>query len=343
MRNFLLCLATAGLTLFVLDRILPPMGEQIADVKLSAFAERMDEYDVLVLGSSQSYRGFDPSVFDRHTREAGLETCTFNLGIPGTGLAEAHGLLRRVADLEPANLRWVLIEAERIIAVGEEDGAFLTRKSIALHDLETTALVWPYLGQVDRPTSKRWTARLGSLLSLGYRFAGVGRGIPWIEETIGMGVTEEQREDWLGPLENGYQSLEDAEGEGIANRRRDFLERRGRYETLMKRLYSKPTPSGRPDATALPFFARIERLVQSMGAQPIFFTIRRGFIDGDLDALARDGEIEVVLSFDDAQRHPELYDVELTFDGMHFNRYGSTVFTECFGAEFVQLVKSEAR
>ncbi|MES2570644.1 MAG: hypothetical protein V4710_11400, partial [Verrucomicrobiota bacterium] len=78
-----ICLA---LTMFVIvcrviNGLLPRQPVPIVSEKLAYFARHRDEYDTLFIGSSRVYRQIDPALFDQVTREAGVPTRSFNLGI----------------------------------------------------------------------------------------------------------------------------------------------------------------------------------------------------------------------------------------------------------------------
>lgn len=340
MRDFLLFLVTAALTTLALGAILPPVARRTFDLKLEAYATRKDECNLLVVGTSQAFYGIDPSLFDARTRELGVETRTFNLGDPEAGLAELHGHLRSVARMEPRALRWILVEAERIMRVGDET-AFLTPKLIATADLETTALLWTYFGEVEPRPLRRTRARLRTLLALAYHVLGVGRGSQWVERTLGTGPTEEDRRNALGRLGDGYFDLEDKGEESIearperyARKKRE-IERRA-LQVLASRGSLRPSTPG-----ARPFYARIEELGRAMGAQVIFFTIRHGINMSDARALSVEGAIESLIHFDDPELYPELYDVDATFDGGHFDREGTKRFTLYLADAFTELVKAK--
>lgn len=341
MRNLLLFLAVAALTSFGLHRLLPPVGVHQVDFKLAAFAERKDECNVLVVGTSQTMYGVDPTVFDARMQEHGFETHSFNLGIQDAGLAEAYVHLRRIAELEPAKLRWLLVEAESIMRVGD-DGDLLTPKILRMMDPATVALLWPYYGEVeprlDRLARARWRAVIGCV----YHVLGVNRCSHWIERALGMGPTDADRALDIGPRGDGYARMEDLDRVSIAERPQKYATKK---RHMLRRVLEITQTEGDTPAspTARPFYERIQELAREMGVELVFFTIRRGVHASDALPLAREGAIEALIRFDDPHHFPELYDVDMTFDGGHFTAEGARIFTRYLADAFAEHLQAGAK
>lgn len=342
MRSILIFLATAGLTTYCLSLLLPPVTLRAFELKLAAYAERESEIDLLFLGTSQTFHGVEPALFDARTAERGVATKSFNLGIPAAGLAEQYAYLRQVAELRPKHLRWILVEAERVRRVGvEEDGPFLTPKAIGTTDPTTAAMLWTYFGEVESRPWRLYPARWRTLVTTAYHVAGVGRGLPWIDEALGRGASDEDRSRALGPLGDGYRCLE-GEMDPIEERPARYALKKRQFERRVRQVEAAGDRPEPPHPSALPFYRRIEELGRSMGARVVFFTIRRGAGESDAPAFARQGEIDTLIRFDDPDRFPELYDVDMTVDGGHLNAAGAEAFTRYLADAFVEVARSRA-
>ena len=336
---FVLSLLLTGLAL---DRILPPMERASLKVKLDQFARNKDDYNALLVGSSQSFRGFDPSLFDECLQRAGVPARSFNLALPGAQMSETHAYLERVAELRPANLRWVFVEADWIANLCSS-GDYLNVKNLAWRDWECTRLLWQYFAGLDEvPLEVELGAYWRSLVGLVYHTVGVGRGVPWVERALGVGVDAQEARRWLGPRGRGHENLDDAQNPLLGQTRLVTEEelRRADREIREQRAQHFEIPV---NASAEAFFHEVERVVRSMGAEPIFFSYRGDSLRSDAVALDRARKLHRLLRFDDPARFPELFDVRYRFDGLHYNRAGAERFTRYFAQEVVQLAQVPPR
>ena len=178
-----------------------------------------------------------------------------------------------------------------------DDGVFLTPKIIGMTDPETAALLWPYFGEVEARPRRLYSACWRTLVSAAYHVAGVGRGIPWVEDALGQGVTEEDRRHELGPLGDGFRTLEDGEREPIETRPTRYARKRREFDRRIRELETVDESNEAAHPSALPFYRRIEELGRSIGARVVFFTIRRGAGQSDAPgpgARRRDRELDRV-------------------------------------------------
>ncbi len=342
MRNLLLFLISACLTLALIDRLLPPIERPSLRVKLERFAQEKDEYTALVVGSSQSFRGFDPARFDERLRAEGVRSKSFNLALPGAQMAETWEHLRRVAELQPEGLRWVFVECDQVASLSSA-GRYLTQKNLAWRNWESTQLLWQYVHDLDQvPVAIRSGAYWRSFVGLSYHSLGVGRGVPWIEAGLGVGPTELDRRKWLGPRADGHQCLDDSPNEKMRARRIWTEEqRRAAAEGIRRRLEQRDRGEAVPSAET--FFERIVEVVESMGAKAVFFTYCGDTIRNELLALERAHHRYHVLRFDDPERYPRLFDVDYRFDGLHFDRAGARIFTDHFADQVVAGLRRQTQ
>ena len=307
----------------------------MARVKLDRIAKEKDEYTAILVGSSQSYRGFDPTIFDQRLAEAGVPSHSFNLAMPGAQMAETYEYLKSVSALEPANLRWVFIEAEWITKLSDQE-EYLTVKNIAWRTPETTALLIPFYWLYDVPLDTKLGVCWRSLVALVYHVLGIGRGVPWVEEALGVGASELDVRNWLGSEGNGYQRLEHVKGPNARRRQFNTPKQKANAAAAIRARSTRRLREGHSAPEAEIFFRRIENLVRSMGAEPVFYTFNGDFVRSDAVALQRAGKLDNLLRFDDPVRFPELWDVEYRYDKSHYNREGAVAFTNDFADEFLR-------
>lgn len=342
LRNVAVFLSVSLATMRALDSILPAGGDPIIGAKIDGFRGRMADCNVLFLGSSILHRGLDPAVFDATTAAAGLETRSFNMGVPGTFLVESFYVLQRVAEEAPPKLQWIVVEADGIAKV-HNDGLFLTDKYIAWHDVATLGYLTDYVADQELSWADEAGVRWRNTVSCGLCLLGVGRGLPWLDEGLGVGFGEEEWARWLGPAGDGFcTKMDDPAGE-TAVRRLRFLENRQVFERKWRRKIRSREPSGPPLLSAVPFLRRIEELAASMGARAIFYTRTGSYYGADVVALAQAGLVDTLLRLDDAQKYPEVLDPAFTFDGSHYTRKGAVAFTRYLAELFSEHVERRSQ
>ena len=101
--------------------------------KLGRYAAAGDDYDVLVIGSSRTYRQIIPQVFDQATAEAGKPARMFNFGIDGMRPPEDTYVLEKALALRKKPLKLVIVECNNIrFEMRDEDAG--TVRAIHWHD-----------------------------------------------------------------------------------------------------------------------------------------------------------------------------------------------------------------
>ena len=78
----MIALAAFVATSAVIHSLLPPMTPKGVAAKLKYFCEHKDEFDTVIVGTSQLYYAVSPKIFDATTRENGMPTRTFNWAMP---------------------------------------------------------------------------------------------------------------------------------------------------------------------------------------------------------------------------------------------------------------------
>ena len=111
-RSFALALgvfASGFLLVAALLRPLVPLPPAVAD-RYRSFLDGKDEYDILYLGSSATWRSFIPRTIDEALSRRGYPLRSFNFGIAGLNNFELDHLLQRLLATKPQQLRWVILE-----------------------------------------------------------------------------------------------------------------------------------------------------------------------------------------------------------------------------------------
>lgn len=334
-RNGLVFILALVACTLLLGRVLPPAGDRITAIKTAGLSQHLGDCNLLVLGSSASYHGVNPAVFDAVAAEEGLLTRTYNMAMPGTCLAENYHILERIAGDPPEDLRWILVEAESVMRV-RNSGYFLTAKNIAWHDVSTLRLTVPYIAGLELDPLVELKTHWRNGVSLTYNLLGVGRGLPWVESSLGLGVADEELARWLGPARNGFRPVSTDPDQWDLKSRDFFVKNPGHFGHRMRLLVERRVPVGEPSKTALPYFQRISDLAKSMGARVIFYTLHGSYVGRDVIAMAQAGDVDSLLRLDDKRRYPELFDIEYSYDGTHFTEEGADALSRYLAKAFVR-------
>ena len=326
-------------TTFVLRRVLPGgTGLERNEIKLDRFRERADETSVLFFGSSRTHRGFVPSLFDQRMHERGVETHSFNFGVPGALAVDTQHLLARVVELAPPGIDYVFVDPERLsIAVDTRNN--LARSVIDWHEPRITALITRYV--LNEPLSRaeqlalldeHWRCCL-------YNVTNVGRGLRWVDGALGVAPSGEKIAEQLGPLGDGY-APQLTEGEEVGARGgRIGAKLLPKYLEALEHARHEQLSEGPPDPFALELFALISERVEALGAVPVFVIQPALDLQHDLIKAAQRGDVKHLLRFDGPDRYPELYAPENRFNNEHLNDDGARLFTELLAREFAAALE----
>jgi hypothetical protein len=331
--------ATFAIACAVLRRVLPGgSGLDKREPKFDYFAEHRDEFNLLFIGSSRTFRGFVPKLFDQLTHTAGVETHSFNFGLPGANAVDAQHTLGRVLALAPRHIDFVLVDPEGFSVV-PDDRNFRARSVIDWHEFAITRLVSEYVFESDRSAQDKASLLYSHWSSCAYNLSNVGRGLRWVDESLGLRPSPETVAEMLGPDRDGY-APQGEEGSELGKRGQRFRKKKADEYLAQVEEFRKQTTSNRPPAPeALALYRRIVERSQALGARVIFVIQPALYRQDDLIRAHERGDVPQLLRYDDPDRFPELYDVEHRYDATHLDDDGARVFTKLLARDFVDLLK----
>jgi hypothetical protein len=311
----------------IIHALLPPMVPKGVAAKLKYFSEHKDEFDTVIVGTSQLYYSVSPKIFDATTRENGLPTHTFNFGIDGMHPPENFFVLDQILKTKPKNLKAVLLE------LGEVRARWFpilgTQRAVYWHDWPRT---WLTLRQALNPRgnangfvqiTRLWVARrdlASNLVLFGKQFANAGRAadlFPAAEEERFADAAVE-----LGPNRDGFRFAGDAMS----------AERAASYQQLLAQEISTARPKILDPATQQGYRDAAAR-IRAAGAKPVFVvtpTIFQSPLQFSQSPPAP------VIAFNDAGKFPEYYDPKARVDDSHLTREVAQNFTVALAREFVR-------
>lgn len=348
-----------------------PAGGGIISAKAEAFTRTADEYDTLFVGTSRTFRWFVPQEFDAAMAEAGRETHTFNMGVPGASFYELHYVMRD-ALAKGGNVKRVFFEYQELMPQIDPLNSYKPRM-VYWHDARQTAVaietstrikerrtgglpfvdtpfganaltsiafdLWPEHARVSYEHFKHWLTRVVM----------VGRG-----KDVARGLLGREPAD-TGPMiaQRGYVSLEEEQARyermgqpknSLALRRDRFLEERDAYLAHVEAMKGEEPVYGDTDwyNADLGFVQDLEVIrevaadARAAGVEFVLVVMPGNSRDREF-AARMEAEFDFpVLVYNDPERFPEFYDPDTHFDTGHPAAEGAQAFTRRFAADIRQ-------
>lgn len=343
-RNVALFVATFAAAVALLRATLPERGGLHTDAKLAAFEQRKQSIDVLFLGSSRTYRGFVPEVFERELAARGHSFTAFNFGVMGNRASESLEILKRVQRMQPGRLAWIFVDPEPLDMLIDEPQP-RTRRVIDWHDAQACADVARLVRASGRPLRDQARLLWQQWIPFSYHQLNVGAAQPWLNALLGRGFDAEQQAEFLGPRGDGYRAMDedileraargDAYGELLVER---FPAQVARLSQQRSRL-ELPGPSLAAERAV--FYQRLESLSAELGAGTVFVVQPTVTPREDLPRAASQGLVEHLLDYGDPRAHPELYTLESRYDVAHASPSGAEAFTRALARDFAALLEAD--
>jgi len=316
-----------------LRRVLPEAASLSSDTKLAEFARRKDEVDAIFVGSSRTYRGFVPELFDELMAAQGHPLESFNFGVLGNRATESLELLRKVARLEPARLKWIFVDPEPLSMLIDERNAD-TRRVIDWHDPRTTLDVVRLVraSNIDPEREraelwKHWNAFV-------YNALNVGAGASLMDELFDRVPPAEERDELLGPLRDGYRAQQESVVERAAAGHAGARAVAANWPKKAEALKELTVPKAELAPEKRVFFDRIEAVGSELGAEVLFVIQPTNLPRTELLRAHAHGHVEHLLHFGDPAAYPGLYALERRYDMGHANHAGAELFTTLLAREF---------
>ena len=282
--------------------------------KLARYAVAGDEYDVLAIGSSRTYRQIIPQIFDSTANAAGKDVRLFNLGVDGMRPPEDTYLLEQALALRKKPLKLVLVECNDLrFELRPEDEN--TVRAVYWHDakrLATMARLALAKGGRKRAPGDRWK-QFGSHVEYWFQnVTSLGRG----NELLSAALFDTK------PVRNavGLDGFKDSP-------KRDGLpaDELSRFEKDVSEMRKSPPRPYAADPVSQAELAEKRRIIEKAGAKMVLivppFPMTKRFLPDDESLRA------TVLDFSNPNEFPELYAPENRLDEGHTNRTGSEIFT----------------
>ncbi len=341
-RNLALALAGFLISNASLEVLQPKLGSSVGMAKLEHLQQHKDEYNALFVGSSRTYRGFAPKLFDELMAQSGVETHTYNMGVPGHRAPGLVEVLRVISEMEPANLRWVFIDSESLDVVLRQ-AKQLDFPSIRWHRMRDTLVACRWIWLSDMELGERVDRIIAHASSWAYRTYHVGALRHLVLKALGRAIPGGDAAERRGEEGEGYRPY-DLEPVITSARRNEFLAELDQFqERARDRAVAARRAEQDPEATAdlVPFYflREMDSLVERLGAEAIF-VIQPTLDDRSVTLAAHHrGDIEVLLRYDNPALYPGLYNPKNRWDESHLNPAGAELFTRLIARDFLRHLR----
>ncbi len=312
------CLALLGSLLLAVksqDSLadIPEVGYKVAEVE-------QVEPETAFVGSSHTYRHVDIALFD--SLRGGT---SYNLGLRAADAVEIHYQAERALRLP--SLRQLVVEL-RTVGTDAQLHNRRSRRAYYHHDLRHARLAARATLALDLPLSERLgmvRERYGVALD---HYMMTGQGDALIAGRVYESAPYSPGE------RHGFASLGGVAGD--QERRAEFLSSEGqadfaeRVRRLRQRASAVPT---RADSVMADVWLDLYRRAAAQGVEVVFVEqVGEQEGAGVARLLAEVLPPERLLIFNDPDRYPELFDVDVWFDRGHLNERGARHLTELLAA-----------
>lgn len=303
-----------------------------------------EEIDTVFLGSSAILRHVIPARFDETMARLGIPVHSVNLGVQGMGTYELDAMLREVLALELPNLKYVFLDAQwtslRIPPPNQ-----MKPRTVWWHNLPTTGIVLKSIMRSDFETREKLSLAWMHFRHMVRRTLNIGNGysvLATFAEPFSGSSTNERA---LASLreERGFVALRFSDKP--TGHRAEYLT----SETRNAKTFAKATEELRESwkqpvsdteiAQGNPDLVKAQvASIMARGAQPIHVFPPYAAFNAEWQTLERKGFLQNLISMNQPDRFPELYDSRYRYDYTHLERAGAEFYTDYLAREAAALL-----
>ncbi len=356
--SVLLFLIGYSLTGFGLYRVLPPYQVPIVSPKMDWLAQHADDYDVLFVGSSRTFRQIVPEVFEADMAAAGHPVRAFNLGVDGMRPPEDTYLLEKALAMRTKPLKIVLVECNSIRFKQREDDRDSVR-AVYWHDWTSLATIYRRALAPDGK-KRRSLNRLNKLAEAVPDFyehfvywlwnnSNQGRGHELLFKGLGLHTHKPPPLSDLGERNDGYQTPSKVElmpPENWKKYEQTFakMQAKAAEEKAKAAAETDPKKKGKEllgvDPASVEEVRRKVRLVEKAGGR--VFLVVPPVVGDDPEFLKLMPGLPPVFDFSDPEKYPQLFEPKYRNDTGHTNFAGAKIYTHLIVSKLLPFLKPTA-
>ncbi|MBD2446907.1 hypothetical protein H6G76_06965 [Nostoc sp. FACHB-152] len=345
-------ISSAGLINIFLPSSNIPQNLDDISTKFEYFAKYKDDYDVIFLGSSTTYQGVVPKVFDETMAANGRRIKSFNFGIMGANIAEMDFYLEKILALKPANLKWIFLDC---LVNGFMENAPTAAKNVYWHTPLKTIENFQLIAESNYDFKEKIRGFYANSISFIYRWLGIGYFSSfWQQSPDKLPATGLQKVTSSDKLlqEAGYYAMDwmkDSEEWNKTFQSKYLESYQQRLEKAKSGVFEQNKSSTYPkNSSGIKIINKVIHKIDKSESSsnnkivPVFLI--PPVLDSDADPnsimTAYDlGYISTLFAFNNPNTFATLYELDRRADGRHLNHQGAEEFTRILATEFSKHLK----
>ncbi len=315
--------------------------------RIEFFSEAFEDYNVLLVGTSRTYRGIDPVILQRVAKENGCDVRAFNLGIPKLRLTELRHLQDHLSAEMLKGFDLILLSPMALSKIRIENWA--SKRIQHFSDWrgyrESLADIWysPLTNAV--PKQIYYSTLLSGAFA--YRQLGIGRLANSFRATTSSSADNPSGDFFDGSAivdfsRHGYVALDDEPSEQFLKRGQIIKDNPDYFETLKAR--NIPVDDFRGPSAEMSW----QRFEWAMEYFSVFDAPIGLFLPPLLTSRAQEmalAEMALarglpVMNYNRLELYPELFEREHWFDYYHLGKSGAELFTQMIGEDICSLIET---
>ncbi len=310
------------------------------------FVEHKDEFDVLFLGTSRTFRGIDPRIVDAELAAAGVTgeagpLRSFNFGVGGMLRFETDYVLDELLEARPARLRIVVIEGDPWDPATDFLNNTFSSRSVFWHDLERTRLALHSVQLMDKPLGESWRISWIHIQLCAMKMLSMGQGTRIPASWFGESIDPFQRSLSYSQIAEaaGYQPYEAFIAPGPTTWDQLLDNDPEHAKSIMGRVRAandRPPELERYNLRAL---EAQEARVRDAGARMVVLLVPGDLGGSEESALAQRGDVEHLLDFNRPERYPQYWARGARIEDFHLTRSSAVELSKSVAAELARILR----
>jgi hypothetical protein len=307
-----------------------------------------DEFDVLFVGTSRTFRGIDPRIVDAELARLGVAgpsgpLRSFNFGIGGMLRFESDFVVDALLAEAPQRLRVVVVEGDPWEPTTDFLRNTWSSRTVYWHDVERTRLAVHSAFLLERPWLDRAGVAWTHLQQFGMKLHNLGQGTRVVSSFLGTSRDPFQRSltpEQIG-VAAGYQPYEDFTAPGPTTWQQSIAANPAYADWIRERVRAQNSAEPRLDLYNRAAVAAQRKRIETHGSQ-FFVLLTPGDTGGSEErALAQRGESGHLLDFNRPDLDAAYWAPEARIDDLHLSRTGAERLSRAVAQELARALSAE--
>jgi hypothetical protein len=337
--SLFVALGLAGLTAVaaLVYPLVPFPEERAMRAKYEYFAAHKDELDAVYIGSSRMLRGIDPRIVDAEISARGRPFQSFNFGLDGMMALESDFVMRKLLELDPARLRFVLFEANTWY--GGYDAKFgnpgtdpHSQRSVYWHTVPQTMKALETLRVSDQPAWERLRFAGTHIETMVWKLVSYGQGTRIFAKLTGTDADEISAAISVDEIAEGrgYQPMEGLTDKFHTEGREVFLtpQAQAKYPEMIAAI---PAANATAASLATYNFRALRSQYETAaahGTELVYVVMPTVRGTPDPLTLHATGHVPVLFHYNDPEKYASIFAIDRRHDIGHLSRLGTEELSE---------------